>query len=101
MAKYSVIKNFGHFKQTWQIEAESDEEAWNKAETGTLQYQSMYNEPTDLENPGYVVNIDKKLEEDKPIPMETYRKWLREAAEKGMHLTPYYWGIAYDVEMKI
>lgn len=101
MANYSVTKNFGHFTQIWHIEADSDEEAWNNAENGKLQYQTMYRSLTDLESPGYVKNMDEKKEDEKPIPIDTYRKWLREAAAKGMKLTPYYYTIAYDVEMKI
>ena len=101
MANYSVTKNFGHFKQIWNVKANTEEEAWNLAEQGILQYQTMYRNPTDLESPGYVVNLDKKKEDDEPIPMDTYRKWLREAAAKGMKLTPYYYAIAYDLEMKI
>ena len=102
MANYSVIKNFGHFSQIWNVQAESDEEAWEKAEiNGKLSYQSMSRKLLDLESPGYVKNMDEKKEDDEPIPMDTYRKWLREAAAKGMKLTPYYYAIAYDLEMKI
>ena len=102
MANYIVTKNFGHFSQTWNVQAESDEEAWEKAEiNGKLSYQSISRELLDLESPGYVVNLDKKKEKEPPIPMDTYRKWLREAAAKGMKLTPYYYAIAYDLEMKI
>lgn len=101
MANYSVTKNFGHFTQVWNIAADSEEEAWKRAECGTLAHQMMYNELTDLESPGYVVNLDEKKKEEEPIPMDTYRKWLREAAAKGMKLTPYFYAIAYDIEMKI
>ena len=101
MANYSVIKNFGHFTQAWNIEANSEDDAWNNAENGILAYQTMYRDLTDLKSPGYVVNLDEKQKEDTPIPMEIYRKWLREASAKGMVLTPYYYAIAYDLEMKI
>lgn len=101
MARYSVIKNFGHFKQIWNIEASSDEEAWINAEKGLFERQIMYGELTDIDSPGYVVNLDEKSKKEKPIPIEVQRKWLREAADKGMYLTPYYWGIAYGVETKI
>lgn len=61
IAKYSVTKYFGHFTQIYHVEANSDEDAWNRAERdGNLQYQSVYREPTDLESKGYVVNLDKK-----------------------------------------
>lgn len=73
IARYSVTKYFGHFRQCWDVEANSDEDAWNRAERdGSLQYQSVYREPTDLESKGYVVNLDEKRKEDPLIPTEQY-----------------------------
>ena len=85
MAIYSVTKYFGHFRQCWDVEAKSDEDAWNRAERdGSLQYQSVYREPTDLKSKGYVVNLDEKRKEDPPISTEQYYEWMREAIDKGM-----------------
>ena len=90
IARYSVTKYFGHFRQCWDVEAKSDEDAWNRAERdGSLQYQSVYREPTDLESKGYVVNLDEKIKEDPPISTEQYYEWMREAIDKGMIVRPY------------
>ena len=51
IARYSVNKYFGHFWQCFNIEAESEEDAWLRAERdGKLQYQSVYREPKDTES---------------------------------------------------
>ena len=89
IARYSVTKYFGHFRQCWDVEAKSDEDAWNRAEIdGSLQYQSVYREPTDLESKGYVVNLDEKRKEDPPISTEQYYEWMIEAIDKGMIVRP-------------
>ena len=89
MARYSVIKYFGHFRQHWELEAESEEDAWTRAEKdGRITLQQVYGEPIDLESKGYVVNLDEKLEEKPPISTEQYYKWMREAIEKGMICRP-------------
>lgn len=89
MAKYAVNKYFGHFWQSWIVEANSKEDAWLRAERdGTRNYQSAYREPKDTESKGYVVNLDEKREKEPPIPMEQYYKWMREAINKGMYVTP-------------
>ena len=89
IARYSVNKYFGHFWQCWNIEAESEEDAWTRAERdGKLLYQSVYREPKDLESKGYVVNLDEKAKEDPPIPTEQYYEWMREAIDKGMIVRP-------------
>lgn len=89
IARYSVTKYFGHFRQCWNVEADSDEDAWDKAERdGSLQYQSVYKEATDLESNGYIVNLDEKTKEDPPISTEQYYEWMREAIEKGMIVSP-------------
>lgn len=89
IAKYSVNKFFGHFWQCFNIEAVSEADAWNRAERdGSLQYQSVYREPIDLESKGYVVNLDEKIKEDPPISTEQYYEWMREAIDKGMIVRP-------------
>ena len=98
MANYSVTKNFGHFSQIWSVEAESDEDAWIRAEKdGRLQYQTVYGEPTDLESKGYVVNLDEKNKKNSPIPKDKYYEWMREAIEKGMCVRPDQYEKAYGL----
>ena len=56
---YLVIENdcLDDIRQCWDVEADSEEDAWNFAErNGRLQYQSVYREPTDEDSKGYVVN---------------------------------------------
>lgn len=90
MARYSVNKYFGHFWQCWNIVAENDRDAWDRAEKdGKLQYQSVYWEPRDLESKGYVVNLDKEAKENPRISREQYSEWLKEAIGKGMVANPY------------
>lgn len=90
MAKYSVTKNYGHFRQIYHVEAVSDDDAWMRAERdGERVYQFVYNEPTDIESEGYVINLDEKAEEEPPITLEQYYEWMREAIEKGMKVKPY------------
>ena len=70
MKKYSVNKYFGHFWQNYTIEAESKEDAWNRAEKdGNLFFQNVYREPMDLESKGYVVDLE---ENKKNIPDGSY-----------------------------
>ena len=89
IARYSVNKMFGHFRQCWILDADSDKDAWNRAERdGKLQYQSVYREPADLESKGYVVNLDEKAKKDPPISTEQYYEWMREAIDKGMVVSP-------------
>ena len=86
---YSVNKYFGHFWQCFYVQAESEEDAWNRAEKdGRLQYQQVYREPKDTDSKGYVVDLDKKKEEDPPISTEQYYEWMREAIDKGMVVRP-------------
>lgn len=81
------MKNFGHFTQSYSIEAESKEDAWNRAERdGRLIYQTAYKEPTDLISKGYVSNLDKN--ENEPISTEQYYEWMRESIDKGMVVAP-------------
>lgn len=89
MARYSVIKYYGHFRQCWDIEADTDKDAWVRAERdGRLQYQSVYKEPIDLKSNGYVVNLDEETKENQPISTEQYYEWMREAIGKGMIVSP-------------
>lgn len=89
IARYSVIKYFGHFRQHWEIEAESEKDAWNRAEKdGHRTFQGVYREPIDIESKGYIVNLDEKRKEDSPISTEQYNRWMREAIEKGMICRP-------------
>lgn len=90
MTHYSVNKYFGHFWQCWDVYAENDQDAWDRAEKdGRLKYQSAYWEPRDLESKGYVVNHDKKEIENPRISLEQYSEWLKEAIGKGMVVGPY------------
>lgn len=89
MAKYSVVKYFGHFQQHWDIEADSAEDAWIRAEKdGERTLFQCYDDPIDLESRGYVVDLDKKEKERPPISEEQYCEWLREAIGKGMICRP-------------
>lgn len=89
MANYSVTKNYGHFTQIFYVEAESEADAWNRAEKdGKLQYQLVYREPKDTKSKGHVVDLDKKSREDPPIQDEQYYQWMREAINKGMIVSP-------------
>lgn len=89
MARYSVTKYFGHFRQCWSVNADSEEDAWARAEKdGSLQYQSVYREPIDLESKGYVVNLDEKVKKEPTISTEQYYEWMTEAIEKGMVVRP-------------
>lgn len=89
IARYSVNKWFGHFWQSFEIEAESEDDAWTRAEKdGKLQHQMVYKEPMDLKSKGYVVNLDEKEKEDPPISTEQYYEWMREAIGKGMIVRP-------------
>ena len=85
MKKYSVNKYFGHFWQNYTIEAESKEDAWNRAEKdGNLFFQNVYREPMDLESKGYVVDLEENKKKSLPITDEEYWTWMKEAVEKGM-----------------
>lgn len=89
MHNYSVNKYFGHFWQSWRVLAESEDDAWDRAEKdGHLEYQSVYNQPRDTESKGYVVDLDKKIEQEPPIDTDTYKRWLGEAIKKGMIVDP-------------
>lgn len=84
-----MIKNYGHFSQIWNVQAESEKDAWDNAErNGRLQYQSVYRELKDTDSKGYVADLDKKREEDSPISTEQYYEWMREAIDKGMIVRP-------------
>ena len=89
MARYAVIKFFGHFRQTWTLSAESEEDAWNRAEKdGHLEFQAVYRDVLDLDSKGYVVNLNEKQKECSSISTQQYNIWLKEAIEKGMVCKP-------------
>lgn len=100
MAKYSVVKFFGHFRQDWEVYADSDEAAMEAAESnGVLRYQTMYLNPfTDQKN--FVINQDEKDKTDPPITADLEKQWLREAVELGMVVTPreneYIYGLPFS-----
>lgn len=89
MAKYAVTKYFGHFAQGWQLEAESEKDAWERAERdGKKIFQLVYREVKDKHSFGCVVNVDEEKAKEEPISDEQYKEWLLEAIEKGMVVTP-------------
>jgi len=87
MKKYHVIKYFGYFDQTWEISAESEEEAWNNAEKGRLLYQGCRNEKYDSK--GYVIDLSKSSAKT-TISTDEYYSRMAEAVELGMHLDDIY-----------
>jgi hypothetical protein len=84
MDRYACSKQYGHFVQIWTLEAESKENAWDRAEAdGTLSYQSVYG---DIDpNRNYVTNITRN-EESNSITKEQYDEWLQEAIKLGMKI---------------
>lgn len=95
---YAVTKYFGHFRQDWRVSASSEMDAWNNAERkGVLQYQQVYKEAFDRDNKGYVMTYKQKIEESKPIDNDQYYKWLKEAADMGMILTPHEYEKCYGL----
>lgn len=87
MKEYSCSIQYGHFVQIWNVEAESKEDAWNKAEShGTLCYQSIYKDIYPMRN--YVTCLDDN-KEDNTISSEQYNEWLKEAVELGMTVDDY------------
>ena len=90
MKEYSVNKYFGHFWQNYIIEAESKEDAWNRAEKdGKLFFQNVYREQMDLESKGNVVDLEENKKKNIPITEEEYWEWMKEAVEKGMQVKPW------------
>jgi len=87
MKQYSVSIQYGHFVQIWHVEAESKEDAWNRAEShGTLVYQTVYKEIYPMRN--YVTCLDDN-EESNTISPELYQEWLQEAIDLGMTIDGY------------
>lgn len=88
MKKYSVSKQYGHFVQIWDVEAESKEDAWNKAEShGMLKYQTIYRDIYPARN--YVASLDDNIESN-TVSKKQYDEWLKEAIELGMVVDGYY-----------
>lgn len=93
MKRYSVSIQFGHFVQIWNVEANSKEEAWEKAEShGSLQYQTIYKDIYPMQN--YVTCLDDNLESN-TISKEQYAEWLEEAIALGM-LVDGYCGLPFN-----
>jgi hypothetical protein len=88
MKKYSVSKQYGHFVQIWNVEANSKEEAVEKAEShGSLQYQTVYKDIYPMRN--YVTCIDDNKDSN-VVAKEQYDEWLLEAIDLGMTVDGYY-----------
>ena len=99
MKDYIVNKFFGHFWQSWEVQAESEQEAWETAEkNGRLSFQNVYRDEMDTDSKGYVVDLDKQREENKPIPDKQFREWLKQAVEKGMIVDDYYQRMINELE---
>jgi hypothetical protein len=87
MTNYVVSKQFAHFVQLWDVKAETEKEAWDKAEShGRLKYQTVYAETYPDRN--YVTNLDDNIKNN-TIPQDTYNKWLEEAIKLGMEVDGY------------
>ena len=87
MKQYAVSIQYGHFVQIWHVEAESKEDAWNKAEShGSLQYQTIYKDIYPARN--YVTCLYANKESN-TISQELYDEWLKEAVELGMTVDGY------------
>lgn len=87
MKKFAVSMQFGHFVQVWEVEAESKEDAWNRARShGKLQYQTMYQDIYPARD--YVTCLDDDKESN-TISKELYEEWLKEAFELGMTVDGY------------
>lgn len=98
MKKYAVYKNFGRFRQCWTIEAESEDDAWDRAERdGYLDLQQIYGHPVDLESKGHVVDIEENKKRNKPISEEEYWECMKEAIEKGMKVRPWEYEKVYGL----
>jgi len=92
MARYAVVKYFGHFRQSWEVIADSEKEAWDNAERdGERQYMSVYGQELKKED-GYIINLDEKEKNQRPISTEQYYQWMKEAVDMGM--------VIYDFEKK-
>lgn len=87
MKRYSVSIQYGHFVQIWNVEAESKEDAWNRAEShGTLCYQTAYKDIYPMRN--FVTCLDENIESN-TISTEQYNEWLKEAIDLGMTVDGY------------
>jgi hypothetical protein len=87
MKHYAVSIQYGHFVQIWNVEANSKEDAWKRAEShGNLQYQTIYKEIYPMRN--YVTCLDDNAESN-TISKELYDEWLKEAKELGMMVDGY------------
>lgn len=90
MKKYSVNKFYGHFWQCFIVEANSEEDAWNRAEKdGKLHFQNVYRAVKDLDSKGYVIDLAEEKYKNRPISQDEYWEWMKEAVEKGMRVKPW------------
>jgi hypothetical protein len=93
MNSYGVSKQFGHFVQIWNVQAESKEEAWEIAETdGILMYQTVYNDIYPDRN--FVTDLNDGTN-GTTIPPKLYNEWLEEAIALGMK-TDEYCGLPFN-----
>ena len=79
--RYTVTKHFGHFAQSWIISAESEEEAWDNAEHGSLIAFNVYAKP--FEDKGYVKTY-ADIRATPPIERDQYYTWMEESMRNGM-----------------
>lgn len=86
--KYTVTKYFGHFSQSWLIDAENEEEAWENAEKGTMLSLDVYVVP--FEKKGYIVAQGETVSVKGTVSHEWYYSWLNDAVENGMVLPERY-----------
>jgi hypothetical protein len=87
MDKYAVSKQYGHFVQVWEVDAENENEAWNKAEShGKLKYQTVYSNIYPVSN--YVTCLSNP-KNNNTIDKEQYDIWLKEAIDLGMDVDDY------------
>lgn len=87
MKEYSCSIQYGHFVQIWHVDAESKEDAWEKAEShGTLCYQTVYKDIYPMRN--YVTCIDNN-KDSSTVSHKQYNEWLKEAIDLGMTVDGY------------
>ena len=79
--KYTVTKHFGHFAQSWIINAESEEEAWDNAEQGKLIAFNVYDKP--FTDKGYVTSY-ADIRAAPEIDRDQYYTWMEESMKDGM-----------------
>ena len=87
MDRFLVSKQFGHFVQVWEIDADNEDEAWSMAENhGKLKYQTVYKQMFPTSN--YITCVSNP-ENNNVIDKEQYDIWLTEAIKLGMTVDGY------------